>query len=109
MAGEVIVEVTPYAAPLAGELGHDAGPELELARTIDLRAGVIHDLSVGSHPPYVAEVRRGTLGERHHRLAGNPARIGERERDVVLRQQRDHAVVNPALVAKLHREGDVLR
>ena len=51
----------------------------------------------------------GRVGELHHLLARNPPAVAERERHVVLGEQREHAVVNPAALPELDRESDVAR
>src|SRR5881409_3126053 len=50
MPREMIVDVTVHGAATRRELRDETGPELELARAVDLNARVIHDLAIGAHP-----------------------------------------------------------
>ena len=109
MAGEVIVHVAEHFAPLLGVRPQDADPRLDLGGSVDLNSRVVNDALVGAHPADVEKVGGGTRGEREHLLALNPATVAQRERDVVLGEQREDAVVNPATLAEFDREANVPR
>src|SRR4051812_10467959 len=109
MASEVIVHVAIYIETLLGQLPHHARPRLELARAIDLDAGEVDDRAVGPHPAGIDEIRRWSARQGEHLLPGNPLPVGQCKRDVMLGEQRNHAVVNPAAVAEFDRETRVTR
>src|SRR5690242_4988713 len=109
MAGEVIVHVSEHGPTLHRQWPQDPRPELQFLRTVHLDPRVIDDRAIGAHPSYVNEVGGRLSSELHHLLPRNPARIGQRQRDTVLGEQRQHAVVNPAALTKLDRESHVAR
>src|SRR5689334_8895209 len=109
VSGEVIVNVAVHFHLKVGERPEHAGPRLELLCAIDLDARVVDDVAVGAHPSDVHEVGGWTGREREHLLTRDPACVGERERDVVLGEESEHAVVDPAALPELDGETHVAR
>src|SRR4051812_9999197 len=107
MAGKMVVHVTEDLAPLFRIWPQDTHPRLQIARTVDLDTRVVDDALIHAHPPNVQKVGRGTRRELHHLLPLDPAAVAQCQRDVVLSQQREHAVVNPAPLAKLDGKANV--
>ena len=99
VAREMIVHVAEHLPALLGVRPEHRRPVLEIARAVELDARVVDDALVDAHPPHVEKVGGRTRDEIHHLLSLNPAAVAQRERHVVLGQQREHAVVNPTALS----------
>src|SRR5256885_2746097 len=92
---------------LLRELGDRIGPEIDLVRAVYLHPSVIDEITVRAHPPYVSEVGCRPSREIHHQLPRNPSPFYQRQRDVVLSQQGQHSLGDPAAMAKLDSDAQI--
>src|SRR6266550_1912726 len=91
-----------------GEIRDCVRPQIYFVRAIDLHARVVDEITVRTHPSYVREIGGRARGQIEHELARNPAAVAQRQRNVVLLEQRQHSFGDPATVPELDCDSQVL-
>jgi len=109
MSAEMIRNKSVYIGDSRWHMLNGIDPGIDLPAAIDLHAGEVDEIAIGSHPPDVHKVRGRPASEREHHFPRNPAAIGKREADVAVAKKCDDSFRNPPAVTELDTESKIWR